>query len=96
MTVDNESVFRTYSKPPNSDTKFNGILWHSTFTAKTTRLQEGRGSIKLRWMNSHKSLENSVRAGIPAAQWAANSIADKLAGKAAAEAALSPIVIAER
>ena len=47
-------------------------------------------------MNSHKSLENSVHAGIPAAQWSANSIADKLAGKAAAEAALSPIVIAKR
>ena len=48
MTVDNESVYRMFKKPPNSDTKFNGLLWHAMFTAKTARLQEGRGSIELK------------------------------------------------
>ena len=89
MVVDNESVYRTFRKPPNSDTKFNGLLWHAIFTAKATRLQEGRGSVKPKRMSSHKSLDHSLRAGIPASHWAANSIADKFAGRAAADTALN-------
>ena len=57
---------------------------------KLKELAKGGGNIELKWMPSHKTIQQYVRSGGNPLHWAANSIADSLAGRAALERALDP------
>ena len=95
MIVDSEAVYKTFKKPPNSNLKHNGLLWQAIFEARADRLSRGVGSINLKWVPSHKTIQQFVGAGGNPLHWAANSIADSLAGQAALESALDPDSVAE-
>ena len=69
--------------------KDNGLLWYHIGLALERRVASGYGSLEVVWMPSHISFEEAINRGYSAAHWMANQCADKLAGDAAKEAALS-------
>ena len=75
--------------------KDNGLLWYHIGLAVERRKASGHGSLEVVWMPSHISFEEAINRGYRAAHWLANQCADKLAGDAAKEAALSSIEVAE-
>jgi hypothetical protein len=88
MAIDNAAVVKQAKKSPKSDLKHNGLLWQAIFLAKQARTLRGGGTISLVWLGSHRSLESSLQNGASAMHWAANQIADSLAGRGASEASL--------
>ena len=77
------------------NSKDNGLLWYHIGLALERRVASGHGSLEVVWMPSHISFEEAINRGYSAAHWVANQCADKLAGEAAKEAALSGTEAAE-
>eukprot|EP00959_Pyramimonas_sp_CCMP1952_P402112 8426173-Pyramimonas_sp.AAC.1 len=64
-----------------------GDLWTEIGAALNDR---GDSRVEVFWMNSHLSLEESMRKGVPFYAWCGNEAADELARKGAEQHQISP------
>jgi hypothetical protein len=85
---DNEQVAKTYNNGSRAQPTKNGLLWMAIHNARQERMQSGYGQMLVEWLPSHSTLTEAKRQGICLARWAANHIADAMAGAAAGTSAM--------